>query len=293
MVVGKMLWDLKDRCCIVTGAAGKELDLQNGIGKNIGEAIARILANQGVKLIGLVDLEPNVKILADDINRWLDKRVALPFLGSVTDALFMQSVYDSLSKESGQEVTVLVPCAGILKDSLIITPNKEKGIPILCYPTEKIREVLEVNAIAVYAWTTEMAKRIATQRLKNKMEKWNPNEGIQAKAVLIGSISKDGNKGQISYAMSKASLVAMKETMNLEWIDYGIRIDILHPGFTSTPMLSSMPQKLLDKFPTLIPIQRFLVPQEIAHAVKFLLENDGCSELTVSGGTVLGEHGKL
>ena len=34
--------------------------------------------------------------------------------------------------------------------------------------------------------------------------RWEPEEGVQGVAVLLGSVSSQGNKGQISYATAKA-----------------------------------------------------------------------------------------
>ena len=57
---------------------------------------------------------------------------------------------------------------------------------------------------------------------------------MQGAIVFIGSVSSRGNKGQISYATTKAGLEGAAATLMKEAMFYGVRCGIIHPGFTDT-----------------------------------------------------------
>ncbi len=58
--------------------------------------------------------------------------------------------------------------------------------------------------------------------------------------MFIGSVSSQGNSGQISYAVTKAGLEGAAATIMKEAIYYGVRCGVIHPGFTDTPMVRAM-----------------------------------------------------
>jgi 3-oxoacyl-[acyl-carrier protein] reductase len=68
------------------------------------------------------------------------------------------------------------------------------------------------------------------------------------------------------------------ESMGVVWAKelarYGIRVGSIAPGFTHTEILSSMRPEVLDKFTAPVPLKRLGQPEEIAHAVLFILENN-------------------
>jgi 3-oxoacyl-[acyl-carrier protein] reductase len=71
---------------------------------------------------------------------------------------------------------------------------------------------------------------------------------------------------------------------------YGIRVASVSPGLIATPMvLKDMKQEALDKIRDRIPIRRLGEPAEIAHAIRFVVENDliTASNIEPSGGMVL------
>ena len=55
---------------------------------------------------------------------------------------------------------------------------------------------------------------------------------------------------------------------------YGIRVGSIAPGFTHTEILASMRPEMLDKLTAPVPLKRLGRPEEIAHAVLFIFEND-------------------
>jgi 3-oxoacyl-[acyl-carrier protein] reductase len=55
---------------------------------------------------------------------------------------------------------------------------------------------------------------------------------------------------------------------------YGIRVATVAPGFTQTDILASMRPEMLDRLTAPVPLKRPATPEEIAHAVIFIFEND-------------------
>src|SRR4029077_17383497 len=142
--------------------------------------------------------------------------------------------FDSMSSRF-DTVTMCVPAAGITRDSLAVRIDKETGKARI-YPAELFKHVIDVNLVAPVYWALEMIGRIAENRAARGLKKWEPIEGMQGAIVFIGSVSSQDNRGQISYASTKAGLEGAAATIMKEAIFYGVRCGLIHPGFTDTPM---------------------------------------------------------
>jgi NAD(P)-dependent dehydrogenase (short-subunit alcohol dehydrogenase family) len=96
--------------------------------------------------------------------------------------------------------------------------------------------------------------------------------------TLIGSVSSQGNKGQIAYAATKAGLEGAAATLMKEAIFYGVRCGVIHPGFTDTPMVRNLGQDYIDKY--ILPstqLRRLIRTEEIADAICFMINNSAVS----------------
>lgn len=257
---------INHKVAVITGAA-------SGIGK----AVALELAERGVKGLILVDRTEAVIELAEQMRDRVGKSVtALAFVGDVTDEGFRRGVFDRTTRDLGLP-TICVPAAGITRDDLAIRVNKETGKAAI-YPVEKFREVIEVNLVAPVYWAIEMVARIAEERAQRGLKRWEPEEGIQGAAIFIGSISSQGNKGQISYAATKAGLEGAAATLMLEAMFHGVRCGVIHPGFTDTPMVRAMGQEYIES--AVLPrtlLRRLIRTAEIADAICFMISNSAVS----------------
>jgi NAD(P)-dependent dehydrogenase (short-subunit alcohol dehydrogenase family) len=130
---------------------------------------------------------------------------------------------------------------------LSVRLDKESGNAVL-YPEELFVEVTQINLISPVYWALEMVARIAEDRHRRAIGRWDPrNEKLQGTAIFIGSVSSQGNKGQIAYAATKRGLEGAAATMMKESMYYGVKCAVIHPGFTDTPMVQALGQEYIDK----------------------------------------------
>ncbi|MBI2477937.1 MAG: SDR family oxidoreductase [Planctomycetia bacterium] len=257
--------NIVQKVAVVTGAAS-----------GIGEAVARELAHRGAKTVMLVDRSEQVLALASSINEAEGRQVAIGQVGDTTDAAFRKRVFNQAA-ERHDIVSICVPAAGITRDALAVKIDKETGKAEL-YPVETFRQVTEVNLIAPIYWAIEMIARIAEDRHARGLKRWEPEEKIQGAVVFLGSVSSQGNKGQISYAVAKAGLEGAAATLMKEAIFHGVRCGVIHPGFTDTPMAKALGKDFLDKY--VLPytqLRRLIRPEEIADAICFMISNSAVS----------------
>jgi NAD(P)-dependent dehydrogenase (short-subunit alcohol dehydrogenase family) len=256
--------DIKNRVALVTGAAS-----------GIGGAVANELAWRGAK-VALVDMSERVEEVACQIKQQHNGAVVECFRGNVTDEKFRKEVYDTIAGKHGL-VSICIPAAGITRDSLAVKIDKTTGKADI-YSADLFRMVTEVDLIAPIYWSMEMVARIAEHRFAQGRKRWTPQEPVGGVVIFIGSVSSQGNKGQIAYAASKAGLEGAAATLTKEAMFYGIRCGVIHPGFTDTPMVRSLGEEYINKY--ILPetqLGRLIRPEEIADAICFMIQNSAIS----------------
>jgi NAD(P)-dependent dehydrogenase (short-subunit alcohol dehydrogenase family) len=262
-----------NKVAVITGGAS-----------GIGRAVATAMARRNVAAVALVDVNPAVDEVAAALNAEIGRDFVVPFRGDTTDPAFRAGVFDAISR-GRSPVSLCVPAAGITRDELAVRVDKTTGKARI-YSQDLFRLVVEVNLIAPVYWALEMLGRIAEDRAAKGLKKWHPEEGVQGSVVFIGSISSQGNRGQISYASTKAGLEGAAATIMKEAIFHGVRCSLIHPGFTDTPMVRAMGMDYVAK--NILPytqLGRLIQPEEIADAICFMLANAAVSgELWVDAG---------
>jgi len=256
---------IENKVAVVTGAAS-----------GIGEAVARELAARKARAVVLVDRSDRVHELARSLNESAGRPVAEPLVGETTDDAFRSRVYDATIARHGT-VQICVPAAGITRDSLSVKVDRATG-KVSIYPLQTFREVTEVNLLAPIYWALEMVARLAEARHRQGLGRWEPEEQVQGAVVFIGSVSSQGNKGQLAYAVSKAGLEGAASTLTKEAIYHGVRCAVIHPGFTDTPMVRALGEEHIRK--NVLPytqLRRLIRPEEIADAICFLISNSAVS----------------
>ncbi len=114
-------------------------------------------------------------------------------------------------------------------------------------------------------------------------------EQNSGKIVNVSSfVGQAGNYGQANYAAAKAGIIGFTKTAAQEMARYGVTVNAVCPGFVETDMFSGVPEEVInEKILPRIPLGRVGTPQEVAKAVRFLLEDGDYitgQQLSINGG---------
>jgi 3-oxoacyl-[acyl-carrier protein] reductase len=237
--------DVRKKTIVVTGA-----------GRGIGRAIALQLAGHGAD-IALFDLdaaalEETAGLCAAEGVQARCYRVNVAGEGEVSAA--MTRVAADFGRLDG-----LVNNAGIVRDALLV--KVKDGAVVGRMTMDQWSAVIGVNLSGVFLCAREAAAHMIELG----------NGGV---IVNISSISRVGNAGQSNYSAAKAGVESMGVVWAKELARYGIRVGSIAPGFTHTEILTSMRPEVLEKLTAPVPLRRLGQPEEIAHAVLFIFEND-------------------
>ncbi|RKF22505.1 acetoacetyl-CoA reductase [Altericroceibacterium spongiae] len=107
--------------------------------------------------------------------------------------------------------------------------------------------------------------------------------------VNIGSINgQAGQYGQVNYAAAKSGIHGFTKALAQEGAKYGVTVNAIAPGYIDTDMVAAVPENVLQKIVSRIPIGRLGHAHEIARGVAFLCAEDGAfvtgSTLSINGG---------
>jgi NAD(P)-dependent dehydrogenase (short-subunit alcohol dehydrogenase family) len=108
-------------------------------------------------------------------------------------------------------------------------------------------------------------------------------------AVVVGSTASEmANPPYGTYAATKAALRSYVRTWTVELAPRGIRVNVLSPGPTETPMLADVSDDVRALILSRVPLGRLARPEEIASAALFLASDESSymtgSDLHVDGG---------
>lgn len=243
---------MNGKVCIVTGGA-------RGIGRGIVETFAR---------------EGAAKVWALDVNDadFAALEAAFPnakgAVVNVTDSAAVNALVARIKAECGK-IDVLVNNAGITRDGLIQKMSDDDW-----------DAVINVNLKGVFLMTRAVAPVMM--------------EGGSGSIVSISSVvGLDGNIGQSNYAAAKGGIVAMTKGWAKEFARKGakVRVNSVSPGYTRTPMIATVPEKVLEPIIARTPLGRLAEIKDIANAVLFLSSDEAefitGQVLRVDGGLVL------
>jgi len=107
--------------------------------------------------------------------------------------------------------------------------------------------------------------------------------------VNISSVNAQrGQFGQTNYSAAKAGVHGFTKSLAQETARHGITVNTVSPGFIDTTMVEAIPQHIQDDIIKAVPVGRIGQPEEIARAVRFLVDDDAGyitgTELSVNGG---------
>ena len=107
--------------------------------------------------------------------------------------------------------------------------------------------------------------------------------------VNIGSINgQAGQYGQVNYAAAKSGIHGFTKALAQEGAGRGVTVNAIAPGYIDTDMVRAVPEKVLEKIISTIPVGRLGRADEIAKGVLFLIDDDmgfmTGSTLSINGG---------
>lgn len=83
-----------------------------------------------------------------------------------------------------------------------------------------------------------------------------------------------GNSTQTNYSASKAGIIGFSKALAKEAAGYGIRVNVVAPGFIETDMTAELSESASAAMLQRIPLKRFGRAEEVAAMVRFLVSND-------------------
>jgi 3-oxoacyl-[acyl-carrier protein] reductase len=250
---------LDGKAAIVTGSA-----------RGIGRATAALLAEHGARVL-VNDLDADA---AEQAAREIGAEV---YAGDLTgDGVPEGLVQRAVDAFGGLDI--VVNNAGSTWDGMAHKMSEEQ-----------FRAMLEIHTVVPFRVLRAAAPHL---RGAGKREAEEGRE-VFRKVVNVTSIAgTQGNLGQVNYATAKAGLVGMTKTLAREWGPFKVNVNAVAFGFVETRMTASLPERMREAAPQIIPLGRPARPEEAAGAI-FLL----CSPwsnfihgqvITASGGQTTG-----
>ncbi|MFE2278565.1 2,3-dihydro-2,3-dihydroxybenzoate dehydrogenase [Streptomyces sp. NPDC059454] len=253
-----------NRVALVTGAAG-----------GIGAAVVRTLAERGTHVAAVDVRATELRELAEKLTADGLSVTALP--AEVSSAAQTEAVVAEAEDRLGP-LDFLVNAAGVLRLG-----------GVRDYRAEDWATTFSVNAQGVFLMSQAVVRRMVPR-----------NRG--AIVTVSSNAAAVPRAGMAAYAASKAAATSFTRSLGLEVARHGIRCNVVAPGSTDTPMLSSMwtdssgPRRTIEGSPQDfrlgIPLGKLADPADIAEAVAFLLSDQASHitlhALTVDGGAALG-----
>ncbi len=227
------------RTAIVTGGA-----------RGIGAGVAQRLAADGFK-VAVVDLdEASCAGTVEAITA--AGGTALAVGANVGDDEQVTAAFTRIEAELGAP-TVLINNAGVIRDNMLFKMTTDD-------------------------WDTVMNVHLRGAFLMSKGVQKYMTEAKWGRIVNLSSSSALGNRGQANYSAAKAGIQGFTKTLAIELGKFGVTANAIAPGFIQTDMTASTAERLGVAFDDFIkfsaeqiPVQRVGQPEDIAHAVSFLV----------------------
>jgi 3-oxoacyl-[acyl-carrier protein] reductase len=242
---------LANKIAIVTGAA-----------QGIGLATALKFAREGASVV-VCDLHDVDAAVAAVSAVSVPGAACIGRLMDVTDRAQVDAMVAAVKARFGR-IDVLVNNAGITKDARLQKMT-----------IEQFDAVIDVNLRGVFHCTQAVADTMVAQ-----------GAGSILNASSVVGIY--GNFGQTNYAATKFGVIGFTKTWSRELGPKGVRVNAVAPGFVETPILATVPDKVLQHMREQVPLHRLGRPDEIANVYAFLASDEASyvngAVVEVSGG---------
>jgi 3-oxoacyl-[acyl-carrier protein] reductase len=228
---------LKGKVSIITGGA-----------QGIGQATARRFAEEGAIVIVCDMRAEAVEAAVADLRKTAGV-VADGYVVDVTKRPQIDAMVAAVKARHGR-IDALVNNAGITLDARLQKMTDAQ-----------FDKVIEVNLKGTYNCAQAVLETMIEQ-----------GSGSITNASSVVGIY--GNFGQSNYAASKFGVIGLAKTWARELGPKGIRCNAVAPGFIATPILSTIPDKVMAQMTDRVPMKRLGKPEEIASVYAFLASDD-------------------
>ncbi len=151
----------------------------------------------------------------------------------------------------------------------------------------------KVEELTVESWERTLSINLKGAFICCKAVLGIMKEQGSGKIVNISSLA--GESGGImvaaDYSASKAGMLALTKKLATEMAAFNINVNAIAPGTTKTPMIEAMSDEEQLAISSKIPLKRFGMPRDIAHAVCFLASDEASfitgATLDVNGGLLM------
>ena len=261
---------IKDSVAVITGGGG-----------GIGLEIAKYWVSNGGKVV-IADISEELLSGAESELKALGGEV-LSVVTNVTQEEDNSRLAEAAIEKFGQ-INLVAPFAGIIRDGLMVSPDRETGKVTRKMEIADFQIVIDINLTGVFLTVRECAERMI-------------NHGCKGLICLVSSTGSMGTAGQINYSATKAAMSVMPKVITAEFFRRGladkIRCVAVAPGYVGTAMVKGMNQKALDKILSQVPIGRLIEPEEVAQLVGDIYRNEALAGevFFIHGGLRLGSKG--
>jgi 3-oxoacyl-[acyl-carrier protein] reductase len=240
----------------------KTVLITGGIG-GIGWATANVFLEHGAT-VELWDMDPEAGQKL--VDQWSQEGHDVHFEKvDVTDFETVKASMSALCERYGS-LDVLINNAGITRDATLKKMS-----------TDDWEKVIDVNLNGVFYCGKAAAEQMREQE-----------SGVILNASSV--VGMYGNFGQSNYVATKAGVIGLTKTWARELGSKGIRVNAVAPGFIETPMVDTVPKKILQNLKDQTPLGRLGQAQDIANAYLFLASDKAQfitgTTLQVDGGLV-------
>ena len=244
---------LEGKIAIITGSA-----------RGIGYGIAEKFASHGAHII-IIDLfQEAVDLAVAKLKK--SGYSAEGFAADVSKAEQIADIFKQIFTDHKQ-IDILVNNAGITRDGLLMK-MKEADWDM----------VMNVNLKGTF---------ICTQKICRYMMKKRAGSIINISSV-IGLM---GNVGQANYAASKGGVIAFTKSAAKEFSSRNIRVNAIAPGFIETEMTKELPEKVIEEYAKVIPLNKMGSIENIADCCVFLASEEASyitgQTIQVDGGLIM------
>lgn len=259
--------EIKDSVAVITGGAG-----------GIGKVLARYWVERGGRVL-LADLDERCLAEAKAELGGPIETVAFDVTREEDNARLARTAIERFGR-----INLVAPCAGIIKDGLMVSPDRETGKVNRKMSLADFQKVIDINLTGGFLTVRECAEQMIDHRCRGLI-------------CLVSSTGSLGTAGQLNYSSSKAAMSVFPKVLTAEFFRRGlgnqIRCVAVAPGYVGTPMVKGMNPAALEKILEQVPIGRLVEPDEIASFVGELYRNEAIAGdvYFIHGGLRLGSKG--